>query len=324
MAAPGFEFFSSQDPGAPPLYGAAGRMIAVLDWVLVTKGGWSKPFSGTNLAAYRSAGGNRFYLRVDDTQTTYARLRGYRAMTAISSGSNIFPATAYAATATWGAAKSIAAGTVPRKYWGIRTNRYLALYVEPGDPGSDGAVLRNLFAFGDIPSFCESDSFNTVLLGSDSPLALCFPVGYAMNNIQLSTLAPAISGPHMAASPSGAVNSCTTSMSCEATIGAQTYAAADANYLKSGRLQFKDFTLYSAEVAVPSPGPAIARAYLPNIKCGLGVIPNAHLTDGDTFSVGVRSFKALAVNPYDPYSDGGAGFASGYILLETSDTDGAL
>ena len=82
MSAPGFEFFKSTDAGAPVLTGQVGKMIAVLDWVLVTKGGWAKAFTGTNLAAYRSNTGNRFYLRVDDTQTIFTRLRGYRAMTA--------------------------------------------------------------------------------------------------------------------------------------------------------------------------------------------------------------------------------------------------
>ena len=323
MSAPGFEFFKSTDVGAPVLNGAAGRMIAVLDWVLVTKGGWAKAYSGTNLAAYRSATGNRFYLRVDDTQTKIARMRGYRAMTAISSGSNIFPATAYAATANWGAAKSISADSTARKYWGIRTDRFVMLYVESGNPTVDGAAQRNLFVFGDVPSLCETDSFNTVILGSDYPDTVGFPHSYPPFYGQYSSVSSSVNGAFMAATPSGGLNTPVTALNMPY-VNANVYTVADPNYLKSGRIQFQSISLLSAEVAAGASGPGIARAKLPNIHVGLGLLPNFHLADGGTFSIGSRNFKALQNRPYDPSADGGASYASGYILLETSDTDGML
>ena len=323
MSAPGFEYFTSADVGAPVLTGQVGKMITLLDWVLVTKGGWAKAFTGTNLAAYRSATGNRFYLRVDDTQTKFARMRGYRAMTAISTGTNIFPATAYAAAANWGAVKSISTDATARKYWGIRTNRFVMLYVESGDPTIDGAVLRNLFVFGDVPSLCETDSFNTVILGSDNPHTLGFPHHYTPFSGQYSSLASPVSGPFMAATPSGGLNTPVTVLNMP--YGqSNVYGVADPNHLKSGRIQFQSITLLSAEVAAGASGPGIARAKLPNIHVGLGLLPNVHLADGGTFSIGSRNFKALQSNPNDPSADGGASYASGYILLETSDTDGML
>jgi hypothetical protein len=52
--------------------------------------GWSKPFSGTNLAVYRAPVGNRFYYRIDDTGTTTARIIGYESMTDVNTGINPF------------------------------------------------------------------------------------------------------------------------------------------------------------------------------------------------------------------------------------------
>ena len=75
-------YYTNTSPGAPTLTGAAGSLITLLDWLLVTNLGWTKEFSGTNLASYRAATGNRFYLGVDDTTALYSRVRGFATMTA--------------------------------------------------------------------------------------------------------------------------------------------------------------------------------------------------------------------------------------------------
>lgn len=55
--------------------------------------GWEKVFSGTNKAAYRSTDvtGSRFYLRIDDSNGLYARVRGYETMSDIDTGTGLFP-----------------------------------------------------------------------------------------------------------------------------------------------------------------------------------------------------------------------------------------
>lgn len=55
--------------------------------------GFTKAFSGTNLAAYQSSdpASTQAYLRVDDTGTTSARVVGYQTMSAISTGLGPFP-----------------------------------------------------------------------------------------------------------------------------------------------------------------------------------------------------------------------------------------
>jgi hypothetical protein len=52
--------------------------------------GWTKEYSGTNLAVYRAKGGNRPYLYIDDT-SSFSRVRGYRSMTSLTNGTDPFP-----------------------------------------------------------------------------------------------------------------------------------------------------------------------------------------------------------------------------------------
>ena len=65
--------YKSTDPSAPALPSVNGSMINVLYQCLVTGygskagAGWTRPFTGTNLAAFKQgAGGNNRYLRVFD------------------------------------------------------------------------------------------------------------------------------------------------------------------------------------------------------------------------------------------------------------------
>lgn len=55
--------------------------------------GWEKVFSGPNKAVYRSTDvtGSRFYLRVDNSNGLYARVRGYETMSDIDTGTGLFP-----------------------------------------------------------------------------------------------------------------------------------------------------------------------------------------------------------------------------------------
>lgn len=57
--------------------------------------GWTKAFSGTNLAAYKSSNvaATGCYLRVDDTGTTNARLKGFLTMSDVNTGTGEFPTT---------------------------------------------------------------------------------------------------------------------------------------------------------------------------------------------------------------------------------------
>jgi hypothetical protein len=83
-------------PGVPD--GAVGGTITLKFSPL----GWTRPYSGTNLGAYRQGGSasHKRYLRVYDGSTTADSsyyVRAYEAMTAISTGTGPFPTTAQSA-----------------------------------------------------------------------------------------------------------------------------------------------------------------------------------------------------------------------------------
>jgi len=55
--------------------------------------GWSKVFSSANIAVYRAPdiAGTRMFLRVDDTDSTRARARGFETMSDVNTGTGPFP-----------------------------------------------------------------------------------------------------------------------------------------------------------------------------------------------------------------------------------------
>lgn len=318
MAAPGFEYFTSADVGAPALSTAAGSMIAVLDWVLVTKGGWEKSFTDTNLAVYRSLTGNRFYYRLADTNAYYTALRGYRAMTGVSTGTSPFPPTA---TATWGIAKG--ANSQPTsnvRYWGVRTNRYMVIVVEHGQTATVSYDTRNVYVLGDFPSYAETDAFNAIITGSDyvninsNPT---FPGSFSPNS---GLLGPTGS---VAGTNSGISGTTTGTTGLSEIFPPFTAASAQttATFVHSaGRLVFAPFSI--ANSVSPNSTPIMARGRIPNLHQVFGPIPPILTApyptyDTEVFTLNGRSFITLCnqVIVNDAYDA---------ILLETTDTDGAL
>lgn len=78
--------------GHSALTSTAGALLAVLDAVLVTGQGWTKPFSSGNVAVYKQpAGSNGFYLRVDDSGANFARARLYETMSDVNTGTGPTP-----------------------------------------------------------------------------------------------------------------------------------------------------------------------------------------------------------------------------------------
>lgn len=135
--------YKSTDASAPVLTGQAGSLITLLDAILVngyvgkTAAGWTKPYSGTNLAAYRTGAGAMNYLRVDDSAAgTYALgreafLRGYEAMTAISTGTGPFPTTSQLTSGCF-LQKSATAGATAVPWVAIADSRTLYLFIYTG------------------------------------------------------------------------------------------------------------------------------------------------------------------------------------------------
>lgn len=128
----------------------------------VAPAGWTKPFSGTNLAAYKTGvGSNGMYFRIDDTVATSGSTSsitwcGYETMTDINTGTGRFPTTAQAtSTGECGFLKAFG-GT---QAWTIVATEKIAYFA------MQSGALGNLNVFGDFDSFKSGDIFNTVIIG---------------------------------------------------------------------------------------------------------------------------------------------------------------
>lgn len=113
-------------------------------------GGWDKVFTSTNTAVYRSADvtGPRHYLRVDDTDTTAARVRGYESMTDVDTGTGPFPTDAIMTGGGYWWGSSVASSAAVR--WKLFADgRVLLLAIAPYSYNSAVNIAALLRGFGD-------------------------------------------------------------------------------------------------------------------------------------------------------------------------------
>lgn len=170
--------------GAPSLTGQAGSLISVLDYCLVTTLGWTKPYSsGTTIASYRQpAGSNQFYLRVDDTGTTGARVRGFETMSSHTPGSDTggFPLDAQQSGGAY-LYKSSTANSTARPWTFVSDGKcfHLFLAVDTGTGARTSGTWYHYF-FGDIYSYKSGDVYNTLLVADMGATA---SVGTAAGNL---------------------------------------------------------------------------------------------------------------------------------------------
>ena len=141
-------------------------------------GGWSKAYTGTNTAVYRSddVSGIRHYLRVFDNYagsgtTRLARVRAYEAMTDVDTGTGPIPTVADASGDGMVVQKSYTTDSTQRP-WGLVGDGKL-FYFFPYHRGdiSDPSALYSrdggCFAFGEMISFRPSDAYHTMLIANE-------------------------------------------------------------------------------------------------------------------------------------------------------------
>lgn len=114
-------------------------------------GSWSKPFTGTNKAVFRSADvqANGHYLRVDDSGATFARVVGYESMTDVDTGTGPFP-TAVQVSGGGYVLKSTAASANAVRYAMAADSRAVLWAVEPGTSSNASFRTSNVRGFGDF------------------------------------------------------------------------------------------------------------------------------------------------------------------------------
>lgn len=172
--------YKSTDASAPTLSGQAGRLIAVLDACLVTgygsktAAGWTKSFSGTNLAAYRmttTSPATGFYLRVDDTGTTSSRIVGYETMSDVNTGTNPFPTAAQQSGGAY-AWKSSTADATARPWCLIADSgadpRGFYLIIDANSTTySTTDTYATIYFFGDIITRKATDGYQCMLMAQN-------------------------------------------------------------------------------------------------------------------------------------------------------------
>lgn len=150
--------------------------------VKLAPAGWSKVYSGTNKAAYRSnnVSGSQTFLRVDDTVGRNARVVGYETMSDIDTGEGQFPTAAQLSGGGWWP-KSNSATSAARAWTVVANDRTVYLHTGCGDSaGSSGSV----WGFGDFASYKVGDGFAAMLV--TAPYDLSGDGGRSANPIENS------------------------------------------------------------------------------------------------------------------------------------------
>lgn len=263
--------------------------------------GWTKDFSGTNLAAYKQGGGNSFYLRVDDTVATYARVVGYEAMTDVNTGTNAFPTSVqFSGGLYW--VKSSAADATTRPWVAVATNQHLYLFVAT-DTASPPAY-GHFYVFGGFKSYRPADAYSTGLIGNAA----------SGNTTATAFLALLASGGLTTACTGHYIARSYTQLGSSITVGKSTDANKSnmATSVGSAGMPYPNGpngALYLAPLWLSESATSVLRGELPGLWSPLHSRPLSHL---DTFNgtEGLVGKKFLVLNL------GG----SGQVFVETSNT----
>jgi len=323
MAA-GFQYFDHESSGAPSLGdgSTAGSLVTLLDWILVSKGGWSKPFSSTSQAVYRADSGNRKFLKIDDRVGATAVARGYNNMTSLTAGTGPFPTiSGGAALSEYGILKQYANDTGTRRYWGVRTDKYILLIIEVSSVAGASAMYRDIFVFGEVPSLWPADiNHNSVCMANNFTSALPYSIiSYYSACTAGSVLSAGAVNPAFAATPDGSIT------------GAPLYQNF-ANTPNNGTLDnsanliggdiISDIMLMGVAGAISTMACPVPRSKLPNLKYIHNIAAAGYSTiDMSEVTLDTKTFKVIAMS-----STGVASTDRSCVrlLLEKTDTGGAL
>jgi hypothetical protein len=124
--------------------------------------GWQKQFSGTNLAAYRSAdpASTQAAYRVDDSDAKEARITGYESMSDIDTGDGMFPSSVQVAGGVYWE-KSVSSNGTVRSWTVVADGLSAYVYLSPRADN-----FGSVYFVGDIYSYKVADSYRCGLSGN--------------------------------------------------------------------------------------------------------------------------------------------------------------
>lgn len=145
---------------------ANGTATGTITAIMSVPTGWTKAFSGTNKAAYKSTtSASGCYFRVDDSgaynNASGQPARGYESMTGVDTGSSPFPTTEQQANFNWRRSTD-ASGD---RLWAlVADDQFFYLFVRIAAINTANTVML----FGDINSFDVLDAFACVCSGASN------------------------------------------------------------------------------------------------------------------------------------------------------------
>jgi len=131
---------------------------------------WSKIYTTTNVAVWKSVDpqANGHYLRIDDSNLTWARVRGYESMTDADTGTGAFPSDAQLTAnlnLCWTRSSSSTTTKVGWQLFG--DSRFFVLSIAPGTSSSASNSAAPARGFGDpIALMPSGDAWSTTLAGT--------------------------------------------------------------------------------------------------------------------------------------------------------------
>jgi hypothetical protein len=161
--------------------------------------GWAKPFTGTNLAVYRSpnVAGTRCFLRVNDTDARDTRVVGYETMSDVNTGTGIFPtAVQQSGGLFW--TKSNDANATTRQWIIVGDDRAFLIAISHGTN-----TAYNTSFFGDINSVKSPDPFACMINGFQTTRTNTLLAGNGQGDLQQISPTSAVFGLFLPRSSSG-------------------------------------------------------------------------------------------------------------------------
>ena len=260
--------------------------------------GWEKPFSGTNLAVYRSpnVAGTRCFLRVNDTGTVDARAIGFENMTDVNTGTGLFPTNVQLASGVfWTKSETANAITRPWIIVGDSRGFYLCIQTTSGNTNA-----YNTSYFGDINSVKSPDPYSCMLAGFSTTRSFSSSAGSSNGDMQLISPASPVDASYLPRSSSGigsAIQPRTSTLAMS--ISNSSYFSGASN--NSGVLLFPnigDNGLYIAPIYCIDNSPQLAyRGVIPGLYFSAQAIGNSAFVSREAVSsvtgyVG-RTFRAI-------------------------------
>jgi hypothetical protein len=141
---------------------------------MMAPAGYSKVYSGTNLAAYRSndTSSTQHFLRVDDTGTSAARVVMYESMTDVNTGTNPYPTSVQFSGGLYAWKSSVVSATV-NPYFIASNGKKILLGIAAYRTSTAGTPY-SMMMFGDATSYKAADAYRSMILASTSNTATNF------------------------------------------------------------------------------------------------------------------------------------------------------